>query len=782
MSVLATKSSMLYCPKCKTKYEKGGQRFCDNDGGRLLPGAPESIPESGEKTVFTNLLSRTSPISKSDEEISGSPRFVKIASKQPRFEPPAKSKVFRTEQRITAAGSRAVAEKSGDKRSQPDRDKPLAKLIQSSEISVSEARLGDREVRPMGREAVSWQTPTALLGKTVKGRYRIAEKLHQDQSSIAYLAEDKVVAGKRVVIRVLMSESAQDIFRDKMFADERISLSHVNHPNIVRVFDSGTLPEGKPFIVSDFIEAKSVGEILGASGEFHPMRAARIVRQASMALSEVHQTGILHRNLKPEHILLIISEAGIEQVKVTDFAVSDGKPKLDNLSYKSPEQLGGELPTFASDSYSLAVIAFQMLTGRLPFDENSEREVLKAQRSGLSVKASDLKPGLTEAIDGIFAKALCFNPAERYSKVRDLGEALFEVLTDGLPKETEPITNVADVLKSDHSIEETSTAPLESVVDDEKETIEAHIPSDIHIPSSESKEADREDATVADVTPKTAAKSELWKNRSSEPLRERGWLWTMISLTGFLLLAFGTVWIILYFMNRGEPKIAVEQPVQENANEANLPNIKAENKNITGNAIEVPPPAREITPMSDSMYFENSKEKLSSSLAKNYRGFSIYYPKNWERIPSDTNFLDIKKAHKSGFPEEQMLITRYSSGGTFGADKAKFSALVDKSNKDLEKELNGYEVAAEESITVNGWKGYEVKFRGRMNRQGSENLEIWGRRIWIPAARPGVKDGFVITMLATSLSDSLETLEDVGQKGDLGKILKTFEPDRDYDN
>jgi hypothetical protein len=120
--------------------------------------------------------------------------------------------------------------------------------------------------------------------------------------------------------------------------------------------------------------------------------------------------------------------------------------------------------------------------------------------------------------------------------------------------------------------------------------------------------------------------------------------------------------------------------------------------------------------------------------------------------------------------------------GTFEGDREKFPELVEKSNKSLEGILPNYELVSEGSITVNnGWKAYEVKFKGKDPEvKGEENVEIWGRRIWVPASRPGVSNGFVITMLATSLSEKVDSLDDVGKKGELEGILYTFEPDRNY--
>ncbi|NNE99038.1 MAG: hypothetical protein HKN25_08470 [Pyrinomonadaceae bacterium] len=249
-------------------------------------------------------------------------------------------------------------------------------------------------------------------------------------------------------------------------------------------------------------------------------------------------------------------------------------------------------------------------------------------------------------------------------------------------------------------------------------------------------------------------------------------------------LIAATIWAITYFMNRPEPTPTVaNETIERDPNEN--PTIKDSPETTANNSgIEVPPPAREISPPPDSTYFENSKQNLSKDLTKNYRGFSLYYPDTWGKNESNSTFLDISKKDENGFPEEQMLVTYYPSKGTYDADEASFPKLVEESNKilsDPRKGIPQYQVISEKKVEINnGWKAYEVKFKGRSALENGENFEIWGKRIWIPAARPGETTGFVITMLATSLSDKIESLDDVGVKGELGDILYTFEPDREY--
>lgn len=810
MATHTAEITMLYCPKCQRKYEDGSQRFCNNDGGRLLPAINSGVKrETQTNGVFTNLLARTSARHEQDEKLDSKPKLVKSSNVEPKFEINSKS-IFKADQElkpklkepITEPIPDSVTSKQPEKKETSYTAKPISRLITPKDIKSGQAELGDRKTNPTGRLALTWQNPRILLGQTIKGRYYIIDKLDQDLTSIAYLAEDKILKDKKAIVRVLMQETSNDDFQNKLLAEERVSLSHINHPNIAKVFDSGELPEGKPFIVTEYTVNQTVEEFLKKNGKFNPMRTARIIHQASFALSEVHQNGILHRNLQPQHILLTVAQAGNESVKVTDFCISDGKITSDNLLYKSPEQLGGNLPTFASDSYSLAVIAFRMLTDKLPFNGNSERELLKSQKNGLTLTATNLNPELNPAIDNIFAKALAFNPTDRYPKARDFGEAFFNALTAVSPIQTEASSiieneeielDLPDLMEQtplpDFSLDIADKSSNNGIADISIEPNENLV--DIHIASNETESdlIELEDIDVADkesIVDKTeiVTNDALWEKRSPEPTKERGFGWTLISILGLLILIAGVAGIWRYFSTLEDKPI--ETVVQNQTKGEKDPTIKdAENANknvVPQNNIDIPPPEREIVPPANFTYFENNKQNLSKDLADNYRGFSLYYPKNWSKFDTPTNFLDVKLKDDEGFPKQQFIVTRYESKGTFELDKANFEKLAEKSDKDLKKILPNYETVSQGEITVNnGWKAYEVKFQGKTDfDKKSDNFEIWGRRIWMPSARPGVNNGFVITMLATSLSEKINGLDDVGKTGELGDILYTFEPDRNY--
>ena len=748
---------MLYCPKCQHTYETGSQRFCNNDGTRLLIA---SAGKTGNQPggVFSSILGRsTSNIAnrERDENLSPTPRYLPFEKpSMPDFLKPDMG--FEEEELETPV-------------------KPIARLIRPNEIHSGTADVGDRKVNPTGRDALSWEQPKVLFGQTVKGRYNIVDLLGQDEVSLSYLAEDKIIPDKKVFVRVFMDEDTTDNISNKIFAEERVSLSHINHPNVASVIDSGELPEGKPFIISEYVEGKTVKDMLSRTGQFNASRTARIIRQASYALSEVHQNGILHRNLKPENIFLMISESGAEQVKLTNFGVLYDKINEANIVYKSPEQIEGKLSNFASDIYSLAVIAYQMLTNRLPFTADSGSALLRAQRNGLQLFPTNLRLDVPPLVDDILEKALSYNPSDRYPKARDFGDAFFNALTTVSPWES-PQTNEIE----DEEDDETSgLTPIISSFDQEQTEAE------IYAPEEAEEELETEDDLIEDSDTETEESQPVekpmgelpWEKRSPDPPAMAKPNWFLISLFTAGLIVFLAVWY--YFLIR--PAQVVQPPVVENQNTETNSDANIVQNSSPAVEIETPPLKRSVPQPPNTLYFENSRANLGGEMAKNFLGFSLFYPKDWTKTESENNYLDIGKNSPDGFAIKKVIITRYPSKGTFNADKPLFPALKEKSDADLQKILKIYQVVSAEETTIqNGrWKVYEVKFQGGLPGADGKDLSLWGRRFWIPVQRPGMKNGFVITILATSLATDVSSVDDIAANDELRQILETFEPSID---
>ena len=269
-----------------------------------------------------------------------------------------------------------------------------------------------------------------------------------------------------------------------------------------------------------------------------------------------------------------------------------------------------------------------------------------------------------------------------------------------------------------------------------------------------------------------------WEKRSSAPSKVSGLAFTLFSILGILLLMGGAWGFWAYILNRPPEAQLIEVP-----KESVFPTPE-ENINIaapTPGEIEVPPLPRTVSQPPNTKYFQNSKEGLKGDLTKNFLGFSLYYPQDWKQNDANGKFLDISREASSGTPIEQMLVSYYDSKGTFKTDTDLFPALVKETNTTLKEIVPNYEVVSEgEKAVNNGWRAYEVKFKGEGKTGKGESITLWGRRLFIPPARPGMKNGYVVTMLATSLSPDVKNADDVGVKGELASILESFEPNQNF--
>ena len=798
-------TTMLYCPKCRRTYEEGTQRFCDNDGGRLLPAPSSQKADSQTNGVFTNLLGKL-PQNEQENKPKPAPRFIpfnkteesdkKLTSfpsvgrifQSKNFLKPESAEKFEPEESILEL-DQPLPEIEEDSLLELDLptppievenepQKPLPRIIKQSEIPSGTALIGDRRINPAGREALSWENTDALLGQTVKGRYNVVELLEEeDENSILYLAEDKIVPGKKVIVRVFMDDDLDSIdLSDKILSEERVSLSHLNHPNIAGVFDSGKLLEGNKFIVSEYVEGKSLREIFKQTEQFNALRTARIIRQTSYALSEAHQNGILHRNLKPENIFLIVSEAGIEQVKLMNFGVSHGAISGENLAYKAPEEIDGGISTFASDIYALGVIAYQMLTARLPFNEQKESDLLKAQRAGLTLLPTNLRLDLSPPTDKILAKALSFNPSERYPKARDFGDAFFNALSTAAPWSDEEKAEVKEEIPAQQETEKPNEFIVVPAINlKEIEAADALIDADIHI--AKKANLDEEEMPVAETK---STETLPWEKRSPELPKTGSSIGNLLAIFGIclLLLAFWGVW--RFFLNRpAQPEVTQTQSIPVSNAEVTATETPQDLSLTSGDPDIAPEPRTQKQP-ANTEHFQNNRANLKGEPAKNFLGFDLYYPNDWTKADTTTNFLDISKRGSNNLPVEQMLVTSYKSLGTMTLDRPNFPKLVEKSNQDLKANLgDNFKVVSEGETTIQDgrWKAYEVKFQSTSVTGKGGGVTIWGRRLWIPVQRGGVRSGFVVTMLATSLSDAVKSADEVGVDGELANILESFEPE-----
>src|SRR5262249_43238526 len=226
-----------------------------------------------------------------------------------------------------------------------------------------------------------------VFGAAISGKYRITGRLGTGGMCDVYEAEH-IFIGKRVAIKVLRPQFAADPSTSFRFEQEARAASRIHHPNAINVMDVGTTDRGSPFIVMEFVAGETLDRVIRSQGPFGPERAGNILRQAAGALEAAHSAGIIHRDIKPQNIILS-SVHGQDWIKGGDFGVSkaledcDGGASITRANfivgtprYMSPEQCENTRIDARSDVYSLGVVVYEMLAGVPPFEDDSLARLL----------------------------------------------------------------------------------------------------------------------------------------------------------------------------------------------------------------------------------------------------------------------------------------------------------------------------------------------------------------------------------------------------------------------
>jgi len=447
------------CPKCKTTYRED-QRFCLADGARLLPEAQiDEVP---------NIFAAVEKSAQLEKENLAETVVSGLASQQK-----GASGILVWKDGESVIESRSFSNLITDESNQVQEKKNAGKRVNPFSIPSGTVEPGDRSIKPLGREAFNPEKPRLMLGKTLKGRYEILNFVKRTPKFCVYLANDLVAersgTEKKTLVYIFAQKDSDEVRR--FLGEERVSFSHTKHPNIAIMIDSGRLQEGNSFMVLEFPDGKSLEKKLSEEGHIETNRVAKIIYQAAEALNEAHRNNVLHRSLTPQKIVLTSNEKGSEQVKVIEFAVSEGEVTQENFLYLAPEQLAGKGATSSSDIFSLGVIAYQLLTKRLPFETSSIENLQKLQEKGLKVKPSQLRADVATTVDEVLQKALSFDPSQRYLRARDFGDAFYNALVKKSEEETVALTSrVSSKTATENKLptEKKSTKTLKSELKENK--------------------------------------------------------------------------------------------------------------------------------------------------------------------------------------------------------------------------------------------------------------------------------------------------------------------------
>jgi eukaryotic-like serine/threonine-protein kinase len=263
----------------------------------------------------------------------------------------------------------------------------------------------------------------------IAGRYRLESRLGFGGMSTVHLAFDQRLE-RQVAVKLLAEHLADDPTFVSRFQREAQSAARLIHPNIVQIFDSGQdEASGQYFIVMEYIEGPSCAEILRDDGWVEVPEAVAIVEQACEGLHYAHRHGVVHRDVKPGNLL----RAREGEVKLADFGIAKATEQssitlvgsvLGTAAYLAPEQARGEEAGPRADLYALGVVAYQLISGRLPYEASSLTELALKQQQEEPARLDTLVAAVTPELAEAVAIALTLDPRERYETAREMGLAI----------------------------------------------------------------------------------------------------------------------------------------------------------------------------------------------------------------------------------------------------------------------------------------------------------------------------------------------------------------------
>lgn len=282
------------------------------------------------------------------------------------------------------------------------------------------------------------------MNEVIGERYRIQNQIGEGSAAVVYLARDLRLE-RQVALKVLRPELSADEEFIARFEREARAAASLSHPNVVTVFDYG-VSGGRYFIAMEYVGGGSLKSLLERQRRLSPARGVAIAEQILAALAAAHEQGIIHRDVKPQNVLLTLDGSA----KVTDFGIAQAgsvnltQPglSLGTALYMSPEQATGEPVTAATDIYSFGVVFFEMLAGRPPFSGSNPIEVALRHVREAPPRLGTVEPGIPPRLEAIIMKCLAKDPRERWASAREIAAELDDYRTQAL-QATSTFTSVA---------------------------------------------------------------------------------------------------------------------------------------------------------------------------------------------------------------------------------------------------------------------------------------------------------------------------------------------------
>jgi serine/threonine-protein kinase len=279
-----------------------------------------------------------------------------------------------------------------------------------------------------------------LVGSIIADRYHVIRKLGEGGMGQVYLAEH-VKMGRKSAVKVMNPGMVDNVDAISRFNREAANASKINHPNVAGIYDFGETPDGLVYLAMEFVEGEPLTDVIKAHGHLPPMRVSEIARQTAEGLGVAHDMGIVHRDLKPDNIMIGKGRGGADLVKVVDFgiakaAASDNQKVtktgmvVGTPEYMSPEQLSGDPLDARSDIYSLGLVTFAMLTGKLPFPSESMQETMIMRLTDKPKGLGEMKPDMhwPDDVQAVMDKVLARDVNQRYRSASEYAHDLVEAI------------------------------------------------------------------------------------------------------------------------------------------------------------------------------------------------------------------------------------------------------------------------------------------------------------------------------------------------------------------
>ncbi len=278
-----------------------------------------------------------------------------------------------------------------------------------------------------------------LVGREIAGRYRVTAKLGEGGMGAVYRGE-QISLKRAVAIKVLRPELSANAGLVRRFNTEAELAAKLSHPNTVNIYDFGQDAAGALFIAMEFLEGRSLRQLVTTEGPLPPARALAIGRQIAASLADAHAHGIVHRDLKPDNVML--TERGRERdiVRVLDFGIAklrdDNRATVNQMTqagdlvgtpqYMAPEQIRGDAVDGRTDVYALGAMLYEMVTGRLPFEGPTVMAVLSKHLTEVPPAPTVRRPDLAlpPALDALVMGALAKEPSQRPASMEQLAELM----------------------------------------------------------------------------------------------------------------------------------------------------------------------------------------------------------------------------------------------------------------------------------------------------------------------------------------------------------------------